>query len=122
MANEVQRICNVCQNSYKYCRNCDRKLPTWYSMFDSENCKKIFDILTEYNFGKVSKSEANEILMECDLSQKENFRQKLQDEINAIMEKPKPKRGMRAKAQIFDDVAAPVLEEIKNEAPVPSEE
>lgn len=86
MANEVYKICNICQNKYKYCRHCDKKLEPWHVMFDCENCKKIFDILTDYSFENIDKDKAEEALKSCDLSNKDAFREKIRNEIDQIIE------------------------------------
>ena len=111
MARGTVKICRICEKEYKYCPSCDKKLPTWHVMFESENCKTIFDILTEYNFGKLTKAEAAAKLSECNLSEKETFRQKIQDEINAIM--AKPKRMARPKVEIEVVEEQPVIEEVQ---------
>ena len=119
----MARKCILCGKEYEYCPSCpkDAKKETWYAIYDSENCKDISKALTDYNLKKITKEEACEALSRCDLSI--DLNDHYRNEINAIMEKPKPKRGMRTKAQIFDELAVePVLEEIKNEAPVTSEE
>lgn len=116
------RKCILCGKEYEYCPSCpkDKDKALWHKLYHSENCRNIFNTLNDFNFNLIDKTQAQERLSACDLSVELNDHYR--NEINAIMEKPKPKRGMRAKAQIFDDVAAPVLEEIINEAPVPSEE
>jgi hypothetical protein len=48
--------------------------PAWMSEFHSENCKNIFDICTRFNMQLMSKSEAQDALNTCDLSNKENFK------------------------------------------------
>lgn len=111
MAKGTPRVCCICNTEYKYCPSCDKKMPTWSTMFDTENCKNIFYILTDYNFGKLTKEETVSKLEECDLSQKSTFRRKIQDEIDSLMAKPKH-RGYRAKLSLVDEVMeAPVVEE-----------
>lgn len=70
------RECYLCGESYKYCGSCsnDRMKPSWMSEFHSENCKNIFDICTRFNMKLMSKSEAQDALNACDLSNKENFK------------------------------------------------
>lgn len=111
MAKGTVRTCCICGQEYKYCPTCDKKLPTWFTMFESENCKTIFYTLTNYNLGKITKEEAVEKLNECDLTHKFTFRQKIQNELDSIMAKPKH-RGYRAKLSLVDEVMeAPVVEE-----------
>jgi hypothetical protein len=48
--------------------------PAWMSEFHSENCKNIFDICTRFNMNLMSKSEAQDALNACDLSNRANFK------------------------------------------------
>ena len=117
----MARKCILCGKKYEYCPGCprDAKKETWYAIYDNENCKNISKALTDYNLNQITKDEAREALSKCDLSIQldDHYR----NEIDVIM--AKPKRGMRTKIQIFDEIAAePVLEEVINEAQAPSEE
>ncbi len=70
------RECYLCGEDYKYCPTCsqDRMKPAYMSEFHSENCKNIFDICTRFNMGMMSKTEAQDALKSCDLSNKANFK------------------------------------------------
>ena len=107
----MARKCILCGNGYKYCPSCpkDAKKETWYAIFDSENCKNISKALTDYNLHKISKDEARNALLACDLSIQLNDHYR--NEINEIivepepMVDPKPKRGKRAQIKSIDDFA-----------------
>ena len=100
----MARKCILCGKKYEYCPGCprDAKKETWYAIYDNENCKNISKALTDYNLNQITKDEAREALSKCDLSIQldDHYR----NEIDAIM--AKPKRGMRTKIQIFDEIAA----------------
>lgn len=70
------RECYLCGCDYQYCSTCSsyKTSPAWMSEFHSENCKNIFDICTRFNMQLMSKSEAQDALNACDLSNKENFK------------------------------------------------
>lgn len=70
------RECYLCGKDYQYCPTCsqDRMKPAYMSEFHSENCKNIFDICTRFNMNLMSKSEAQDALNSCNLSNKENFK------------------------------------------------
>ena len=70
------RECYLCGRDYQYCPTCaqDKMKPAWMSEFHSENCKNIFDICTRFNMKLMSKSEAQDALNTCDLSNKTNFK------------------------------------------------
>ena len=85
------RECYLCGQDYKYCPTCsqDRMKPAWMAEFHDENCKNIFDICTRFNMGLISKSEAQDELMACNLSNQENFKSYVQHDIeNILFEEP----------------------------------
>lgn len=82
------RECYLCGSDYQYCPTCsqDKMKPAWMSEFHSENCKNIFDICTRFNMQLMSKSEAQDALNACDLSNKENFKSYVQRDLEVIFE------------------------------------
>ena len=87
------RECRVCGQTYKYCPTCsqDKYKPTWMALFHEENCMKIWDICTRFNMELMSKEEAKEAILKCDLSKKENFVDFVQKDIaNILFEEPTP--------------------------------
>lgn len=111
----MARKCIVCGNEYTYCRSCpkDARKETWYALYDTENCKNISQALTDYNFNKVTKEEAKELLSNCDLSI--NLKEYYKNTLDVVM--AKPKRGMRTKVMIVDEVMPEIKEEAKEEEP-----
>ena len=109
----MARKCILCGKEYKYCKSCskDTKKETWHTLYDTENCKNISKALTDYNFKKITKEEARDILSQCDLTIKLNDHYR--NEIETIM--VKPKRGTRAKAMVIDEVMPEMAEEIVQE-------
>ena len=88
------RQCYLCGTSYQYCGTCsnDRMKPAWMSEFHSENCKNIFDICTRFNMGMMSKTEAQDALNACDLTNKDNFKAYAKRDLEVIFaEEPKKK-------------------------------
>lgn len=80
------RECYLCGEKYNYCPTCsqDKMKPAWMSEFHSEDCMKIFDICTRFNMKLMSKSEAQENLKSCDLTNKENFKSYVQHDLEVI--------------------------------------
>jgi hypothetical protein len=58
----------------------------WMAEFHSENCKNIFDICTRFNMGMLSKTEAQDALNTCDLSNKASFKAYVQRDLDVIFE------------------------------------
>lgn len=81
-----ERKCYLCGAEYKYCPTCyqDRMKPYYMSEFHSEDCKNIFDICTRFNMGLMSKTEAQEALSTCDLTNKKNFKSYVQTDLENI--------------------------------------
>ena len=99
------RTCYLCGTKYEYCPTCsqDKMKPSWMAEFHDENCKNIFDICTRFNMQLMSKAEAQEAIIECDLSNQANFKPYVQrDFANIFAEEPK-KRGKRAEIDIIDE-------------------
>lgn len=87
------RECKVCGTKYEYCPTCsqDKYKPAWMALFHEENCMKIWDICTRFNMELMSKEEAKEALLKCDLSKKESFVDFVQKDIeNILKEEPAP--------------------------------
>lgn len=107
-----QRECYLCGAAYNYCPTCsqDRMKPAWMAEFHNENCKNIFDICTKYNMQMMSKTEAQEALNVCDLSNKANFKQYVQRDLeNIYKEEPTVKRGKRVEINPVDEAAHEVV-------------
>ena len=110
----MARKCIVCGKEYSYCRSCpkDAKKETWYALYDNENCKNISQALTDYNFNRITKEEAKELLSKCNLSIKLN--EYYHNALETVM--AKPKRGTRAKVMIVDEVMPEgIKEEVQEE-------
>lgn len=80
------RVCLTCGNEYEYCRSCPSgsKLPIWKSLFDTENCKKIFETVSDYAQTAISKERALERLSDCDLSNAETLKPTIKNLIKEI--------------------------------------
>lgn len=65
---KTNRICLTCGKAYSYCPNCteDELKPTWMALYDTENCREIFNTLTEYNAGLITAKVADERISKCD--------------------------------------------------------
>ena len=57
MAKKGDRIRHTCQSGYRYCPGCTefKDMPYYMFMFCSQNCKDIWDTLSEFEDGKLSK-------------------------------------------------------------------
>ena len=104
------RECLTCGTEYSYCPNCNRNEPSWKAEFHNANCKNIFQICTQYNVGLLTKEKAREELNSCDLTNKGNFAECVQRDLNNIFEEDAKKRGKKVEALIIEEVVEPTFE------------
>ena len=86
---KVNRVCKTCGKAYYYCSNCNKSInsPQWMLMWDTENCKNVYEIVSNYAQGVFSKDDARKRLEKCDLKQKYTFNKKIANYIDEIMKK-----------------------------------
>lgn len=109
-----KRECYLCGAKYHYCPTCsnDKLKPAWMAEFHSESCKNIFDICTRFNLKRLTKAEAQDALKECDLSNKEKFKDYVQRDLeNIFAAEPKAKRGKRVEIKPVDDAIVELVDE-----------
>lgn len=82
------KTCILCGKVYSFCNRCEEfdHLPRWMAIYCSDNCRKIFSALTEYNAGNITKEQAAVELSKCDLSDKEHFHPFNQEKIDEIFD------------------------------------
>ena len=81
------RKCNVCGKTYEYCNNCSdngHKGETWRNLYCSDNCRKIFDVLSAHAFNHITDKEAKEKLKGIDLSKLDSFNENYKKQIRQI--------------------------------------
>lgn len=89
------RKCICCGKSYEYCPTCSRD-PLWKSLYDSENCKEIVNIVSAYNMKRIDKAKAIERLKAVKISDVNVYN----DDISKVLTElntPKPKRRRKKK-------------------------
>ena len=97
------RECYLCGEHYKYCPTCsqDKMKPSYMADFHDFNCKEIFSICTRFNMGLISKEEAKSALEKCDLSNKANFAQYVQKDLeNIFADENKSKKSKKAEHEV----------------------
>ncbi len=85
----VNRICLTCGNAYEYCGSCPTtlNLPVWKNIFDTENCKTVFETVSDYAQNVITKDVAKRKLSKCGTSNK--YKDNIQKYLNDIMTEPK---------------------------------
>lgn len=88
---KVNRVCKTCGKEYYFCNNCKRDLnsPQWMLMWDTQNCKSIFEIVSNYAQKVDSKAVAKKKLSKCDLTHQYTFNRNIRALIDEIMKEEK---------------------------------
>lgn len=86
MAEKNNKVCIICKKEYHYCPNCktDNDKPSWYAIFDGQNCYDIYEICTSYRDGVIDKKVAKERISKCDISGLDNFAESTKAQIKEI--------------------------------------
>ena len=87
MGKKNNRKCIICGNSYHFCPTCgeDTGKPTWYFIFDGENCHDIYEVCTQYRDKKIDVKKAYELISKLDLSNIEDFVEVTKNQIKEII-------------------------------------
>lgn len=100
--------CFCCSTRYSYCPDCsasDKLAPSWKATFCSEDCMTIWTTCTRYNMGRLTKSEAKEIISALNLKPTSEYASCVQRDLAVILkEDPKPKRSKRIEIKPIDEV------------------
>ena len=105
------RTCYCCNERYYYCPSCaDEFRPTWMIMFDTEDCKTIFQTCSSYNNGSVTKEEAKEIFKDIKFKDFDTYEKSVSDTLKEIYKEDiKP----AAKEEVKSEPKAETKEESK---------
>ena len=87
MGKKNNRKCIICGHAYHFCPTCgeDAGKPTWYFIFDGENCHDIYEVCTQYRDGKIDVKKAYELISKLDLSNIEDFVEVTKNQIKEII-------------------------------------
>ena len=87
MANN--RICLTCGKAYEYCGSCPSSLNhnKKKNLFDTENCKTVFETVSDYAQNVITKDVAKKKLSNCDTSI--NYKENIQKYLDDIVAEPK---------------------------------
>ena len=85
------RKCLACGKEYYFCFKCgqNRNVPAWHIDFCDETCKKVFETISSYNCGSLTKEQANEMIGEVDAEKFKTLKDSLKNKLKEI--KPESK-------------------------------
>lgn len=101
MIRKNNKTCICCNTKYTFCTRCDDFdfEPRWKAIFHDENCKDIFNLLTDYNAGNIDKETAINNLKKLDLSNIDIFKDNLQKEIKDLLKEEDLKKKNNKKVE-----------------------
>ena len=99
MGKKNNRTCIICGHQYHYCSTCgeDSSKPSWYSIFDGQNCHDIYEVCTQYRDGIIDYKKAFEIISKLDISDIKNFNDITKAQIEEIISKNKDTKPVNVK-------------------------
>ena len=101
MGKKNNRVCIICGKEYRYCSACgeDAGKPTWYFIFDGQNCHDIYEVCTQYRDGEIDAKVAYEKISKLDISNIKNFAEATRIQIEEILEKGKDTNSVAEKVK-----------------------
>ena len=106
------RKCLACGERYTYCPDCSRAdalKPAWSSQFCCESCATMWSTLTKFGMGRLTKSEAKDIISNLELQPIESYMACVQRDYAKIMHEDKKTR--KSHKIIEPIVVEPIIEE-----------
>jgi len=92
------RKCLACHKEYYFCLKCGqtRNVPAWHVDFCDETCKTVFETVSSYNCGSLTKEEANEIIGEIDSAKFATLKDSLKAKFKEIQSKGTSEKKLKA--------------------------
>ncbi len=126
MVKKNNKKCILCGKTYTYCSRCEEfdHLPRWMEIYCSDNCRTIFNALTEYNAKNITAKEAAEKIKDCDMSNVDRFHEfnkNLVEEIQKENSKNVPfEKNEKAEIEVIESTSENEEIEIETRKPVRS--
>ena len=83
----TNRECYTCSTKYYYCPSCPSniKKESFYNMFCCERCSKIFKLLTDETFKRITPLQCKEELINLNVQLNESFKDSIKKHIEKII-------------------------------------
>ena len=118
-----QRKCKLCPTAhiYEYCTSCIKKedIIQWKLQFDTENCRDVYKVLSEFAFGRLSANDAKRQLDKLEVPNKEDMQLPLRKNYEDVLSqatKEEPKKLDSIKETSYSSTYEPKeeVEEVKS--------
>lgn len=79
------RICMTCRSEYKYCPHCSNTdQPAWMVNFDTEACKELFNAVSGYNMGVITKEQVKEVIDKYQITDFSKYKESIRNVLNTL--------------------------------------
>ena len=81
-----ERKCLTCESKYSYCPNCMdyASFPKWMAEFDKESCKELFNAISAYNMGKMTKADVKEVVDKYGITDFSQYKESIKNKLNEL--------------------------------------
>ena len=87
------RVCYTCGTKYEYCPSClsDSLKPTWMFCFCTEECKDVYEVLSNYNTtdSNVTEDDVKKVLNKHKIKDYDKYTKAIQSELKEIVNSTK---------------------------------
>lgn len=124
---KANRECYTCGQRYHHCPTCpsEAKKETFYNMFCSERCSKIFKALTNETFKHITTAECKEQLLQLNVTVDENFKDGVNNHIAKVFNYSEPvaetPKEVDMNIETVSDVEEIIAKEVEVTLVVPEE-
>lgn len=82
-----KRYCYCCGAEYEYCPTCRQyaSQPKWRALYDTEECKAIFDVLSGYSIEVYSKDDVVSVLDKYNIKEFGKYKPKIAEKLSEIV-------------------------------------
>lgn len=96
------RECICCSKSYRYCGNCGEfaQYPSWMAEFDSEVCHEVFNVISGYNMGVMTKDDIKKVIDKFNIRDFSVFKDSISSKLNKLF----PIEPVEEKSEIVIEV------------------
>lgn len=115
------RICLSCGNKYDHCNHCGdgQSKPSWFNLYDSEECKDLYNVVSGYNMGIKQKYEVKAILDKYNIVDFSKYTDGIKNVLNELFPTEEPRRNRRKNNRVDIDFEG---ETVADDTPVVTEE
>lgn len=104
-----KRTCYTCGNKYAYCPHCgvDSTKPKWMVMFDCEECRDVFKILSDYSMKYATVSDVKSVIDKYNIKDTSKYKDAIKKQIDDILsldKKPAKKANKKTVIESIEDV------------------